>query len=96
MRTAAIMATLALLAACGPPPPMDPLQAAEFCEERARAAQGPTGRVTVGVNSNTGPSTDVEIGLSGDFLSGRDPLEVYSSCVYQRTGAAPVRPPNLR
>ena len=95
MRIALIL-PIALLAACGPQPPMDPQRAAEICEEQARAAQGPTGSVTVGVNSNSGPSTDVEIGLSSDFLSGRGPLEVYRSCVFQKTGAEPVRPPNLR
>ncbi|PHQ83132.1 MAG: hypothetical protein COB65_07615 [Thalassobium sp.] len=92
----ALFLPLAVLAACGPQPPIDPLRAAEICEDRARAAQGPTGSVTVGVNSNTGPNTDVEIGLSSDFLAGRDPLEVYRSCVVQKTGAEPVRPPNLR
>jgi hypothetical protein len=84
-----------LLAACEMPP-MSPERAAALCEERARAAQGPTGRVTVGANSNTGPSAGLEIGISSDLLAGRDPLEVYEECVFDRTGAAPIRPPVLR
>ncbi|MDA9208216.1 hypothetical protein N9O61_04945 [Octadecabacter sp.] len=77
-------------------PPVSPERAAQICEERARAAQGPTGGVTVGTNSNTGAFGSVEIGISSDLLAGRDPLEVYSECVFDRTGAAPIRPPVLR
>lgn len=85
----------AALSACAPVM-MSPEAAADICEEQARAAQGPTGRVTVGVNSNSGPSTSVEVGLSSDFLAGRDPLEVYRECVRRRSGQEPIRPPVLR
>ena len=44
------------LSACTAPQ-IDPARAADRCEERARAAQGPTGSVTFGANSNTGPFT---------------------------------------
>jgi hypothetical protein len=90
-----VLAGVLLAAACAPVP-MDPLRAAEVCEERARAAQGPTGSVTLGVNSQTGPSVGASIGITSDFLSGRDPMEVYESCVFEKTGQAPVRPPVLR
>jgi hypothetical protein len=33
--------------------------------------------------------------VSSDYLTGRDPLEVYESCVIERTGALPIRPPAL-
>lgn len=82
-----------VLSGCGP---MTPERAAAFCEERAQAAQGPTGRIAVGVNSRSGTYASGEIGVSGDFLRGRDPLEVYESCVFQQTGQAPIRPPALR
>ena len=86
-----------LFALCGCSlPPQSPERAAEICEERARAAQGPTGRVSVGTNSNSGAFGGVEIGVSSDFVAGRDPLEVYEQCVFDRTGAAPIRPPVLR
>lgn len=84
---------LLLLAACGP---ISPERAAEICEDRARDAQGPTGGVTIGTNSNTGPFVNAEIGLTTDFIRGADPLEVYEECVFDRTGAAPIRPPVLR
>lgn len=82
-----------LLAGCGP---VSPERAAAICEDRAQSAQGPTGRVTVGANSRGGTYLGGEIGVSGDYLRGRDPLEVYESCVYSRTGEAPIRPPRLR
>lgn len=89
------LAGVLALSACAPVP-VDPLRAAQQCEERARAAQGPTGSVTIGVNSQTGPSVGAAIGVTGDFLAGRDPVEVYESCVFEKTGQAPIRPPVLR
>ncbi len=94
MRLLLILGLLAL-AACDPVP-ISPERAADICEAQARAAQGPTGSVTVGANSNTGPFTNAEIGLSADYLAGRDPVEVYTQCVIQRTGTGPIRPPRLR
>lgn len=83
------------LAACDPVP-ISPERAADICEAQARAAQGPTGRIAIGTNSNSGPFTSAEIGISGDYLAGRDPVEVYTQCVIARTGAGPIRPPRLR
>ena len=95
MRRIFALTALAAATACAPAP-ITPERAAENCEERARAAQGPTGSVSVGVNSNDGPRAGVAIGLSSDFLTGRDPIEVYNDCVFDRTGQAPIRPPVLR
>ena len=86
---------LVMLAACTVPP-VSPERAAEICEERARAAQGPTGRVTVGTNSNSGAFGGAQVGVSSDFIAGRDPETVYETCVFDRTGQAPIRPPVLR
>ena len=86
---------LLVLSACTPVP-VSPERAAEICEDKARAAQGPTGSVTVGTNSRTGGFGGVEIGVTSDFFAGRDPLEVYAQCIFDRTGAAPIRPPVLR
>lgn len=92
--TAAAIVAVLNLGACAPVP-VDPERVAQQCEERARAAQGPTGSVTIGVNSRSGPSVGASIGVTGDFLAGRDPMQVYESCVFQRTGQAPIRPPAL-
>jgi hypothetical protein len=92
-RSVLVLAALTL-AGCTLPPP-DPARVADECEARARAAQGPTGTIGVGVNSETGGFATAEIGLSSDFLMGRDPVAVYEACVYQRTGQMPIRPPRL-
>ncbi|WP_210529172.1 hypothetical protein [Rubellimicrobium arenae] len=90
-----LVAGTLVLAACEPTP-VDPERAAQVCEQRARGAQGPTGSVVLGANSDDGPFGGVAIGVTGDYLAGRDPIQVYTDCVYQRTGAAPIRPPRLR
>ena len=82
------------LAACAPVP-VDPLQVARDCERRAQGARGPTGAVQVGASSSDGPFVGGAITLSSDYLAGRDPYEVYATCVTDRTGAPPVRPPTL-
>ena len=89
------LSVLPALAACASVP-VTPEQAAEICEYRARDAQAPTTDVIVGAGSDTGLFGAVSIGLSSDFIAGRDPIEVYEQCVFERTGAAPVRPPVLR
>lgn len=80
-------------AACGP---ISPSRAAERCEERARAALGPQGQITLGVNSNSGPYARGEIGISSDYVAGRDPQVIYHYCVLNLTGAAPAGPLDLR
>jgi len=96
IRTSLATLTMTLaLGACTLPPP-DPEIVARQCEDRARAAQGPTGSVTLGTNSRSGPFARTEIILSSDFLAGRDPMAVYEQCVYQRTGQPPIRRPELR
>jgi hypothetical protein len=80
-----------LLAACGP---LSPEAAARTCEARARAATGPTGEVYIGI-SETGPRAGGSIGISSDYLQGRDPYVVYDQCVRQRSGQGPIRPLDL-
>ncbi|WP_239495902.1 hypothetical protein [Yoonia maritima] len=86
---------MCVLGGCATTPPT-PEEAAQKCEERAQAAQAPTGGMTVGVNSRTGVSTGIQIGVSADLIRGRDPLEVYQSCVMDMTGEPPIRPARLR
>ena len=95
MRIIWISLGLLAVAACDPVP-VSPERVAQICEAQARAAQGPTGGVTIGVNSNSGAFTNAEIGISADYLAGRDPVEVYTQCVIRRSGAGPIRPPRLR
>lgn len=80
---------LLALAACGP---VSPELAARQCEERARAALGPTGEIGVGITSDGDTRTSLEIGVTSDYLYGRDPYQVYEDCVRQKTGQGPIRP----
>jgi len=91
-RPIAILAALAI-AGCSP---VTPERAADRCEERARAAQGPELGLTIGANSNDGPFANGSISISSDAIRRRDPLEVYESCVVNLTGEMPVRPAQLR
>ena len=90
MRHAAIISLgAACLAACGP---ISPERAAELCEDRAREAAGPTGEVSIGVNSDGEIISGFEIGISSDYLRGRDPQLIYEQCVWEKTGQGPIRP----
>ena len=80
--------TVLALAACGP---VSPEVAAQRCEDRARAAAGPTGELRLGAGSE-GFHSGIEVGITSDFLMGRDPYLVYESCVYNMTGQGPIRP----
>ena len=92
--TRLILALPLFLLACDIP--VDPARVADDCEARARAAQGPQGSVMIGTNSNSGPFASASVGVSSDFLRGSDPVALYESCVFQKTGALPIRPPVLR
>ena len=92
MRWFAVLAAMAVTACT----PIDPNRAADRCEERARAAQGPETRVEIGTNSASGTFASGNISVSSDFLRGLDPIAVYERCVFELTGELPIRPPVLR
>ncbi len=79
---------LILLAGCGP---MTLADAERDCFERARLAQQPRGSVMVG-GTNHGAVAGLDITISSDYLSGRDPSQVYDSCVMSKAGQPPSRP----
>ncbi len=83
------MVALLALWGCGPIP-VD--QAERICIPDARAAQHPRGTVGFGIDSQGHTAANLEIGISSDFLMGRDPDAVYSACVRQRSGQMPTRP----
>lgn len=92
-QVASFLLCLMVLASCGP---VSPERAADMCEDRANAALGPTGELGIGISSNGGGHGSVEIGVTSDYIQGRDPYEVYESCVRQKTGQGPIRPLELR
>ena len=95
MRRAAILSLLigpVALAACGPIPLA---QAERACMEDAYLATAPRGSVGVGVGSGGGDDFvfgGFEMRVSSDYIMGRDPAEVYASCVQRRSGYPPSRP----
>ena len=92
MRTVILLSAV-LATACTP---ISPERAADRCEERARAAQGPEVGLTIGASSNDGPFASGNISISSDAIRGLDPIAVYESCVFDLTGEAPIRPVRLR
>ena len=80
---------LPLVAGCGPVPVM---QAEQTCRIRADEARGPTGSVSIGVNNSGEVSTGVTLGVSSDYLQGRDPAQVYDECVWRASGQMPIHP----
>ena len=88
MRRAALLLPLVLIA-CGPPTPE---QIERQCRDRAYDAEAPRGAVGVGINSRGSVGVGVSVGASLDYLRGRDPEDVYRSCMIRRTGAAPLTP----
>lgn len=83
---------LAALAGCGPVPVE---QAERSCLRDAEMAQRPRGSVTVGVGAGSGGMRGsfgrVELDVSGDYLMGRDPSDVFDRCVVNRSGRMPTR-----
>lgn len=78
-----------LLAACGPIPVAD---AERLCFDRARLAQQPRGEVAVGVTSDGGAASRIELDITSDYIMGRDPAVVFENCVVARSGQLPTRP----
>jgi hypothetical protein len=83
-----LLLPLILLAGCGP---MSLPQAEQECFERARLAQQPRGSVMIG-GSNRGAVAGLDVTISSDYLTGRDPSEVFNSCVMNKAGQPPSRP----
>lgn len=55
-------------------------------------AQHPRGTAAFGIASGGRTGASLEMGISSDYLLGRDPDEVFASCVQARAGQSPSRP----
>ncbi|MEY5036943.1 MAG: hypothetical protein RL472_49 [Pseudomonadota bacterium] len=62
-----------------------------MCVEQANQAQRPRGRVGLGVGSGGRAVSALDVTISSDFLLGRDPAQVFDSCVSARSGQFPTR-----
>ena len=83
-----ILVALPSLTACAPLP-VD--QAERLCVEQANQALRPRGKVALGVGTGGQPVGALDVTLSSDFLLGRDPAQVFDSCVKARSGQFPTR-----
>ncbi len=84
-----VLGFLAPLVACGPIP-VD--EAERVCVEDANLALRPRGSVAVGLGSGGRAVGALDVTVSTDFLTGRDPYAVFNSCVKARSGQFPTRP----
>lgn len=84
-----IPASVLGLAACAPIPVE---QAERACLASARDATGPRTEMGVGVGSHGYRGGYLQIGVSSDYIMGRDPAQVFQDCVIRRSGQLPERP----
>lgn len=79
----------AFAAACGP---VTVDQAEADCFRQAQLASHPRGTVSLGLGSGGARYAGADVTISSDYLMGRDPAQVYASCVQQESGQPPRRP----
>lgn len=92
MKRLLILGVLAVTA-CGPVPL--PL-AEQQCIEPAQLAQRPRGSVGIVADNHGNVGASLSIGISSDYVQGRDPDQVYANCVFSKSGMAPSRPFSAR
>jgi hypothetical protein len=85
-----VAVVLLMLTACDTT--VSPERAYEQCSERARLAERPRGSVGAGVGSGGRVLGNLDVTITSDFLTGRDPYIVYDACFRNLTGAGPTRP----
>lgn len=85
--------TPALLGLAGcTPAPVSVEQAEWSCLQVAQDATRPRTEIGFGIGSGGYRGGYVGVGVSSDYITGRDPAEVYDSCVRRRSGQPPRRP----
>lgn len=87
--SACALSLAAIAAACGPVPVE---QAEADCLNRAELAQHPRGWVAFGAGTGGWHGAGAEVDISTDYLMGRDPAQVYASCVQAESGQPPRTP----
>lgn len=88
----ALIALAPLLLGLGACAPMPVDQAERVCLRETRDATRPRAEVGFGVGSGGFRGGYVELGLSSDYVMGRDPADVFAACVRRRSGQSPERP----
>lgn len=87
-----VLPLMAALTGCGPVPLA---QAEASCLRAAELAERPRGTATLGMGTdshgNLRSMGRLEVDISSDYISGRDPSDVYNRCVLRRSGQMPTR-----
>jgi len=83
------------VSACADTKPISVERAMALCKERAYKALKPDVRVGVGIGGGGHVRTGVGITLSSDYIQGRDPEEIYETCVVAKSGEEPTQPLEL-
>ncbi|WP_127901178.1 hypothetical protein [Solirhodobacter olei] len=86
---ACALSLAALAAACGPVPVE---QAEADCFRQAQLASHPRGTLGFGFGTGGARFAQGDVEISSDWLTGRDPSQVYASCVQRESGQPPRRP----
>ncbi len=76
------------VAGCGPVPVE---QAEQDCLDQARLARQPRVEVEVAAGSGGQVKTSLDLTVSSDYLTGRDPSAVFNFCVQRKSGQFPDR-----
>lgn len=87
----AVIPPLLGMAACAPAP-VSVGQAERICLRDAYNAARPRTEIGLGLGSEGYRGGYVGIELSSDYIMGRDPAEVFETCVRRRSGQPPSRP----
>ncbi|MTH76459.1 hypothetical protein [Paracoccus aestuariivivens] len=85
----ALAPSLLGMAACAPVPVE---QAERSCLQDARSAVAPQTEVGLGVGSGGYRGGYIQLGVTSDYIMGRDPSDVFDHCVRRRSGRMPSRP----
>ncbi len=73
----------ATLASCASHKIYSPEEIQAICEEERAEAAGVQGKVSVGVNNQTGTNLGIQLSVNDKFLRGLDPQAVYDQCVQE-------------
>jgi hypothetical protein len=88
-----VLVPFVLLPLTGCAVPLLPVEVAEQnCLAQAQGATGPHGSASISMDNHGHVSTGLTIGVTTDFLAGRDPNQVYTECVYRASGQMPRQP----
>lgn len=82
-------AILAVLTACGPQTPPSRATAERLCQDEARAADGISGRIGVGIG-NDGPLGGGSLSINSNILNPRSEQDALRDCISRRIGGLPA------